>query len=94
MAELNAKVVLAALDDILAPMTTHEKTHLSIMRKRLRKLREHVAEYVEPGPGQCSVCTFDVARCDRAKANGYLKCCPDCHHESHDFKTGDTNGNP
>lgn len=47
MAELNARVVLAALDDMLAPMTTDRRTHLSIMRRRVERLREHVAQYVE-----------------------------------------------
>lgn len=50
VAELNAAVVLAALDDMLEPMTTHKMTHLSIMRQRVQKLREHVAEYVDPEP--------------------------------------------
>jgi hypothetical protein len=45
---LNAAVVLAALDDMLEPMTTHRATHLSIMRQRVERLREHVAQYVEP----------------------------------------------
>jgi hypothetical protein len=45
---LNAAVVLAALDDMLEPMTTHCATHLSVMRHRVERLREHVAQYVEP----------------------------------------------
>lgn len=48
MAELNPSVVLAALDNILEPITTHRMTHLSIMRQRVERLRAQVAEYVEP----------------------------------------------
>lgn len=48
MAELNPAVVLAALDNILEPMTSHKMTHLSIMRLRVKRLRDQVAEYVEP----------------------------------------------
>lgn len=39
---INAAVVLAALDNILEPMTTHPKTHLTIMRNRVRRLRAQV----------------------------------------------------
>lgn len=85
MSELNAKVVLAALDDILAPMTTHKATHLTIMRGRVRKLRDHVAQYVDPQVGGC--CPADEERCSRAKANGYAGCCSSCVHESHDDRT-------
>lgn len=46
--QLNAAVVLAALDNILELNTLHKGTHLSIMRRRLRKLRNQVAEYVDP----------------------------------------------
>lgn len=45
--KLNPKVVLAALDDMLVPMTTHRATHVSIMRLRAQRLRDHVAEYVD-----------------------------------------------
>ena len=48
MAELNPSVVLAALDNILEPITTHRMTHPSIMRQRVERLRAQVAEYVEP----------------------------------------------
>jgi hypothetical protein len=50
VAELNARVVLAMLDDMLEPMTTHRGTHLSILRRRVERLRNHVAEYVEVEP--------------------------------------------
>jgi hypothetical protein len=44
--ELNIRVVLAALDQILEPMTTHKLTHVRIMRDRVKKLRDQVAQYV------------------------------------------------
>lgn len=50
VAELNPSVVLAALDNILEPITTHRMTHLSIMRQRVERLRAQVAEYVDPEP--------------------------------------------
>lgn len=43
---LNAGVVLAALDNILAPSGSHRLTQLSNMRYRVESLREHVAQYV------------------------------------------------
>ena len=46
MTELNPAVVLAALDNILEPMTTHKMTHLSIMRLRVKRLRDQVEQYV------------------------------------------------
>lgn len=48
--QINAAVVLAALDNILEPNTMHRGTHLSIMRRRVQKLRDQVAEHVEPTP--------------------------------------------
>ena len=44
--ELNPAIVLAALDSILEPMSTHRMTHLSIMRLRVKCLRDLVAQYV------------------------------------------------
>ena len=49
---LNAAAVLASLDNILEPMTTHRGTHLSIMRRRVERLRSHVAQYVEAEAAQ------------------------------------------
>ena len=45
---INAAVVLAALDNILEPMGTHRGTHLSIMRLRVQRLRDQVAQHATP----------------------------------------------
>ena len=45
--ELNAKVILAALDDLLQPWTLHEKAQLHVLLRSIKKLRNHVAQYVE-----------------------------------------------
>lgn len=50
MKALNASVVLAAIDDMLAPWTLHRGAHLSALKHRLRRLRKHVAEHVRPAP--------------------------------------------
>jgi len=47
---LNPKVVLAALDDLLAPWTLHPGAEKSAMKYRIRQLRDQVAQYVEPEP--------------------------------------------
>ena len=47
--DLNPAVVLAALDNILEPPSTHRMTHLSIMRLRVKRLRDQVAQYVPVG---------------------------------------------
>lgn len=44
---LNPEVVLAALDDMLQPWTLHEKAQLHVVLRNIKKLRSHVAQYVE-----------------------------------------------
>lgn len=47
---LNPRVVLAALDQALAPSGLHRGAHLSTLRLQVKRLRDHVAEYVSPEP--------------------------------------------
>jgi hypothetical protein len=47
MSDLDADVVLAALADILEPMTSHRMAQLSIMRSRVERLRAHVVQYTD-----------------------------------------------
>jgi hypothetical protein len=47
---LNADVVLAALDQMLAPNTFHKATHLGTMKLQAKKLRAHVAQYSTTTP--------------------------------------------
>lgn len=47
---LNPRVVLAALDQALAPSGLHRGAHLSTLRLQVKRLRDHVAGYVSPEP--------------------------------------------